>query len=85
MYLAHIVGIFLLLVLLLIFVIRLSTSKTQVRVLPFLVAAGEDKLCGRALADLFLAEWRRILFYQAEKENLDVRPVWLAGKPGPSK
>lgn len=70
LYLAEIIGIAFLLLgagLLAIWVVFaivwLLKGGNQITVLPFEIAAGESKYSGRAFADLFLAEWRRIYFY----------------------
>jgi hypothetical protein len=76
-----IVGFVLILLLMSIIVVWLSSGGRQFRVLPFEVPAGEQTLSGRALADLFLAEWRRILFYHSEIETLGVKPVRVASLP----
>src|SRR5215203_3034752 len=81
LYIVQIVGFVLILLFLLIIIIWLSSGGRQIRVLPFEVPAGEQTLSGRALADLFLAEWRRILFYHSEVETLGVKPVRVASVP----
>jgi len=47
----------------------LSKGSKEIKVLPFETAGGEEKYSGRALADLFLAEWRRIHFYHSPERG----------------
>lgn len=81
LHVVQIVGFTLILLTLLVIVAWLSSGGRQIRVLPFETPAGEDKFCGRALADLFLAEWRKILFYHSEMDTLGVKPVRVASMP----